>query len=380
MLDTVKLSSDVYRQALTEVLDSETLRHSDQLRKILQFICEAAIEGRGAQITETVIAIDVLNRVPSSNSADDSSVRSRIYALRKKLAHYYEIENPSAPIGIEIPKGCYVPRFSPRIRQGGLQNAIREKSRLWMTTGLVILLLLVGAAVSVLHLRQSSTLDVWAPLIDLGKKPVLVSVGAGEVTPGSSQTQSTGSLNEPIPNDYRVSRVGAGDARALFRLGVLLGQFHVASELRFSSTTSFQDLHSSPTVLLSAFNNQFTLEATSNLRYHFAPYNRLSGQIEDSKQPSAHWRLNVNQHGQVIGDYGIAARLMGQPQREPMIIAAGLEQCGTEASLELLTDAVPQLVQRMPAGWKHKNFEVLLGVNVVNGSCGNPEILRLEVW
>jgi hypothetical protein len=380
MIDSLELTETSRRQVLAEVLASETLKHSDQLRKILQFICEAAIEGRGAQLTESVIAIDVLNRLPSYSPADDATVRSRIYALRRKLAQYYESENPSAPIRIEIPKGGYVPRFFLRAESIPPGKAFHVTSRLWFAFGIAVVSLAIAGALA-FHLRNSDILGVWAPLIDSGKNPIIVIVGSGEFVPSGAPVSTPGA---PDQNDYKinkVNRIGTGDARALFLLGILFGRLHASSQLRLSATTSLEDLHRSPDVLLSAFNNQFTLEATNNLRYYFVQQSgRYSGQIEDRKDPSSHWQLEVNQDGKVVEDYGIAARLMGQQSQEPMIVAAGLEQCGTEASLSLLTDALPQLIQRLPAGWEHKNFEVVVGVHAVNGSCGVPSIIRTEVW
>lgn len=383
MIDNIELTEELRRQVLAEVLASETLKHSDQLRKILQFICEAAIEGRGADVTESVIAIDVLKRLPSYSPADDATVRSRIYALRKKLAYYYETENPSAPICIEIPKGGYVPRFYLRAQSSAPKKAFYERPRLWFVLGIVAASIALVAALA-FHLRSSDILEVWGPLIDSGKKPIVVIVGSGEFVPSGASAGTAGATSESVQNDYRINRVnriGTGDARALFLLGILFGQLHASSQLRLSATTSLEDLHRSPDVLLSAFNNQFSLEATNNLRYYFVQQaGKYSGQIEDRKDPNAHWQLEVNQDGKVAEDYGIAARLMGQQSQEPMVIAAGLEQCGTEASLALLTDALPQLIQRLPSGWQNKNFEVVVGVHAVNGSCGVPSILRTEVW
>lgn len=31
-------------------------------------------------------------------------------------------------------------------------------------------------------------------------------------------------------------------------------------------------------------------------------------------------------------------------------------------------------------GWKRKNFEVLVTTHVIDGACGAPEIVRIEVW
>lgn len=382
MIQSLELTEDSCRKALASVLASETLRHSDQLRKILQYLCEAAIEGRAADVTENAIAIDVLNRLPSYTPTDDSSVRTRVYTLRKKLAHYYEVENPSASICIEIPKGGYVPRFYLREAPPDLLKNLGEKSRLWIAAAAVIVGLVLAGLFG-FRLHHDHALGIWAPLIESGKGPILIVAGAGRFVPSIDEVHDPQAASLPVPasyNEYKVDRIGTGDARALFRLGSVFGRLNVASELRLSSRTGFEDLQRSPTVLISAFNNQFTLKATSGLRYRFGNYDRINGQIEDSKQPSQHWNLDVNASGQVVKDYGIAARLLSLPSQQPMVIAAGLEQCGTDASVEILTNAQQELIRNLPSGWQHRNFEALVGVNVVDGGCGPPSILRIEVW
>lgn len=377
MPETSALTDDDRRQALAEVLASETLRRSDQLRAILQFLCDAAIEGRGSQVSESVIAIDVLNRNPSYNPADDSSVRSRVYALRQKLTHYYEIENPSAPIRIEIPKGGYIPQFLLQSTQSLRMGSVRKSWRLWLTVALVVVAILIF--VFRFQPSRSQVLNVWGPLIDDDGKPVLVSMGEAKVLQPIIQSDPPESATPSSQDSNGESRVGTGAARALFRLGGLFDRFHVSSQLRLSSTTSLEDLHHSPTVLLGAFNNQLTLDATRNLRYHFSQ-SGSAREISDSKEPSSQWRRHQDKQRNFTDDYGIAVRLMGQQSQEAVMIAAGLEQCGTAASMELLTDDLPQLTQSMPAGWKGKNFEVLVGVHMVDDRCGAPEIIRIEVW
>lgn len=376
--DSAVPSEEDRRQALAAILASETLRRSDQLRAILQFLCDAAIEGRGSQVSESVIAIDVLNRNHSYNPTDDSSVRSRVYALRQKLTHYYEVENPSAPIRIEIPKGSYIPQFlsHPAPAQG--KKTLRRDWRLWLVGSAVVVSLL--AFLFIFNLSHSRIMNVWGPLIESGK-PVLVSIGEERDLPPSLQKQGAipGGEDGSDVDSREVNRVGTGAARALFRLGGLFGQFHIASQLRLSTVTSLEDLHRSPTVLLGAFNNQLTLDATRALRYRFVQH-ESGTEISDSKDPSIHWQRHQGQKGQSGDDYGIAVRLVGQESQEAMIIAAGLEQCGTAASMELLTDRLPELNQRMPAGWKRKNFEVLVATRVVDSGCGAPEIVRIEVW
>jgi hypothetical protein len=99
------------RDALDKVLASETFARSEQLRRFLQYVCEMELEGRGAEINEYLIGVDVLHRPKGYSPGNDSSVRSRAYELRQRLDKYYEREAPDASVRIELPKGSYLPAF-----------------------------------------------------------------------------------------------------------------------------------------------------------------------------------------------------------------------------------------------------------------------------
>jgi hypothetical protein len=98
-------------QALEQVLKSETFSRSDQLRSFLRYICEMEIAGKGREITEYSVGVTALGRPLDFMVAEDTVVRNRAHALRQKLLEYYAVENPQAPVRIDLPKGAYVPRF-----------------------------------------------------------------------------------------------------------------------------------------------------------------------------------------------------------------------------------------------------------------------------
>src|SRR5258708_19659609 len=99
------------RGALALALQSRTLARADQLRSSLKYVVEADLAGRGDQITEHLIGVEVFHRPTSYSPAEDSSVRTRAYELRQKLERLYAIEARDALIRIELPKGSYAPQF-----------------------------------------------------------------------------------------------------------------------------------------------------------------------------------------------------------------------------------------------------------------------------
>jgi hypothetical protein len=101
------------RAALEEVLRSATFLRASQVRNFLRYICEMELAGRGATLHEYLIGVEALGRPTAYSTEDDSSVRRRAYALRQKLDEVYAKELTDARIRIDVPKGSYVPRFTP---------------------------------------------------------------------------------------------------------------------------------------------------------------------------------------------------------------------------------------------------------------------------
>lgn len=100
------------KQAAVEaILHSQTFARADQLKSFLKFVCEMELAGRGAELTEYLIGVEALGRSPNYSPGDDSAVRNRAFALRKKLQEYYEQEEPPVPLRIELTKGSYCPHF-----------------------------------------------------------------------------------------------------------------------------------------------------------------------------------------------------------------------------------------------------------------------------
>ncbi|MFN7929929.1 MAG: hypothetical protein U0Y68_18675 [Blastocatellia bacterium] len=99
------------QMAVEAILHSHTFARADQLKSFLKFVCEMELAGRGAELTEYLIGVEALGRAPNYSPGDDSAVRNRAFALRKKLQEYYEQEQPPVPLRIELTKGSYCPHF-----------------------------------------------------------------------------------------------------------------------------------------------------------------------------------------------------------------------------------------------------------------------------
>ncbi|MCS0503048.1 tetratricopeptide repeat protein [Ancylobacter mangrovi] len=102
------------RRALASVLDSEELSSSPQLSNILRFVVEATLEGRRDAIKGYTIAVEALGRDASFDPQADPIVRVEATRLRRALERYYAGAGANDEIEIVVPRGSYVPQFTPR--------------------------------------------------------------------------------------------------------------------------------------------------------------------------------------------------------------------------------------------------------------------------
>jgi len=107
------------RQELERVLASTTFRQVDRLKRFLNFIVTEALEGRGDQLKEYVIGVQVFDKDSSFDPRADPIVRVQARRLRSRLVRYYREVGGTDPIVIELPKGGYAPVFRNREAAGG---------------------------------------------------------------------------------------------------------------------------------------------------------------------------------------------------------------------------------------------------------------------
>jgi hypothetical protein len=158
-------------QALREVIESQGLARSEQLKKFLRYVCELEIAGRAAEIKEYSIGTEALGRPSSYSPVSDSSVRRRAFELRAKLEELYREELTSSPVLIELPKGSYVPVFRFRgDERPGVPPLPRRHPRLAVAAALLVGMLAGAAGMHLLKApaadgtRQPIVREAWGPL------------------------------------------------------------------------------------------------------------------------------------------------------------------------------------------------------------------------
>ena len=99
------------QQQLERVLASSTFQQVDRLRRFLTCVVAESNAGRGTQLKEYVLGVQVFDKDVSFDPRTDPIVRVQARRLRTRLTRYYETEGLADPILIELPKGGYAPVF-----------------------------------------------------------------------------------------------------------------------------------------------------------------------------------------------------------------------------------------------------------------------------
>jgi len=111
------------RQELDRLLASATFRQVDRLKRFLKFIVTEALDGRGDQLKEYVIGVQVFDKDSSFDPRADPIVRVQARRLRSRLVRYYRDEGAADAVVIEMPKGGYAPVFKNRDAGGPARRA-----------------------------------------------------------------------------------------------------------------------------------------------------------------------------------------------------------------------------------------------------------------
>src|SRR5262245_39294157 len=113
----VPLPADEIQEELGRILASEGVVNAARARRFLSYVVEKTLSGREDEIKELILGIEVFDRPSDFDPRVDTIVRVEAGKLRKRLETYYEKDNTSGGVRIEIPKGNYVPQFIRRVHR-----------------------------------------------------------------------------------------------------------------------------------------------------------------------------------------------------------------------------------------------------------------------
>jgi hypothetical protein len=195
-----------------------------------------------------------------------------------------------------------------------------------------------------------------------------------------------GPVEETISEHIRnVDHIVLPDATTLVNLSGFLGRAGKAYHLQGTSSTTLTDLRAGPAILISAFDNPWTLRLTDPLRFHFVHKEGSTiFSIQDRDNPEANqWSVDfATPYAKLTEDYAVAGRFMDATTGQVLVIAAGIGPNGTVSAGEFLSDKqfMEQIAGQASRDWSHKNMEAVIATQVIDGKSGPPRVAAVHFW
>ncbi len=404
------------REQLNRLVAHPLFANSKRYPALLAYTVERTLLGHAGELKERSIGVEVFGKVPAYDTNADPVVRITAGEVRKRLTQYYYEPAHRGQLVIELPTGSYVPLFREpeRAPDLALQEIAAERapqtgapdfsgwSRLWRLrwalAGGAGFMVILAAAVGLmagwrLHTDPPppppSNMELfWAPVTDsvnpttfcLGEPAKNIDVGSIN----SFDTPATGSKPEPLYFRLHYSgNLALADVITLTRTVAALASLHKAFRVVPASEATFAQLREGPVVLIGAFDNIWTLRVTQKLRFGFESKDGVASLVDRNSPSKTSWATAWDlPYEKLSRDYAIVARIHDHTTGQPVIIAAGISEEGTEAAGEILynPEYLNSLIARASPDWADKNLEAVIETQVIEGHPGPPNILAVETW
>jgi hypothetical protein len=420
-----ELTPEAIRDQLELLVQDHVFRSSKRSVQFLRYVVEQTLNGAADQIKERAIGIEVFGRDPSYDTNVDHIVRTAAIELRKRLSIYYGEDEHRSELRMTMVPGSYIPRFTlphasaihkdqefaesgvgaldfvlaedkgdPSSASRSATSSTRIETRRRRTLTWIAISIGLSAA-AVIGLWRAHEPDpqylFWKPVLEAAG-PVLVAVGDVPNGPPTSSEPFQGDEATAIPIVQKASSpiVPFADTVTIARVVGILQSRQKEVIIRPESKSSFSDLRQGPAILIGAFNNEWSLRLTQQLRYTLAldPDRHLI-YIRDSHQPLARnwsWPTDGSSRGQgglggpALQDYALISRIWDSKTGNVVIVIGGLYTYGTEAAGEALVNPkmMDAISKTVPLGKGHQNIQVVLGTTVTDDTPGPPRLLAVS--
>lgn len=403
------------REQLERLLTHPLFSNSKRYPVLLAYTVEQTLKGNAAELKERSIGIEVFGRSPSYDANADPVVRITAGEVRKRLMQYYYDSAHDGELIVELPSGSYVPLFrapepapqpelpvptSELVPQSAFEPpaamVVRHvPRRRWLFLAFLFGLALAASFAIGWQLRdfrdfQSPTsIDrFWAPITN-GTTTATYCLGepAKNIDVGSiNSMEAPVAGTDPQPLYFRLHLSGhlaLADVITLTRTAAALETRHKAFRVLPASEASFAQLREGPIVLIGGFDNIWTLRVTQKLRFGFESKDGVAIIVDRKSPTQTTWATAWDLPYQKLSrDYAIVARIHDNTTGQPVIVAAGISEEGTEAAGEILYNPVylDSLLAKLPANWEQLNMEAVIETQVIEGHPGPPSILAVETW
>jgi hypothetical protein len=395
-------------EQLKRLSQSSHFRHSRRYPAFLEHVVSKTLAGKQEELKERLIGIEAFGRDPDYDLNADPVVRVTAGEVRKRLAQYYYEAAHQNELRIELHPGAYLPVFrmpfqnmdsadadshltaptetSPRpdkTAPADVETVLLSPARGNRNLLPIVLILLgviaAGGAVFGYSLwkRHTTAISFWQPFLD-SRQPITLAVGS--VTLLNPPLSPTGPSPESVGiHPLFADPVAFSDTVAVSNVRSRLAQFGISSTVQSSTSISFSELQKGPIILISGFNNPWTMRLTAPLRFHFRLLSVDTYEIVDAADPEhRHWAINTRtDYRKIDHDYALIARFHDKTTDQPVLVVAGIGDNGTIAASQQISDDrfLKELEHQGKLPRPDQNWEAVLETQVIDSRPGPPRIL-----
>ena len=416
---TLAASPEQFFQQIDNIIKSHSLRGSESLCKLLQYLAKQSLEHPSAPLKEYQIATEVYGRPADFDPQSDSTIRVQAGRLRLKLAEYYATEGSSDPVIVKIPKGSYhlifearasdpqlhletgrIPGTAPAGVAAGILTARRQTTFLLLLGGLGVLAIVLSillwnrkqpdaAIAAASAARVAGPLAAfWRPFTSAVDEPWVIFSNAafvGRPETGMRYYNSRQDLKSNVYDHY----TGVGEVLAIHALDDAFGSLGRRIRVKRGSLFTLDDVKNnnlifvgSPSENLSLLDipgmQEFIFERVSSGPRH----GDLSIVNKHPKPEEASVYLASPSDAQLTEDYSVLGLVPGTGSGHFVMILAGTTTFGTQGAVEFVCrqESVEKLLHEIPASaaGQVKPFEALVRVKIARGVPVGTELVAVR--
>ena len=412
---TLAPGPEQFYQQIDNIIKSHSLRSSESLCKLLQYLAKQALDHPDAPVKEYQIATEVYGRPADFDPQLDSTIRVQAGRLRLKLAEYYAGEGGSDPILVRIPKGSYHLTFEAKPVDQPQAVPLREAPRTitvetvparWriavvlLAVGLIGSLIVLGSLLWNRKLPQPGTAApslmqasgplaaFWRPFTSGVEEPWVIFSNAafvGRPETGMRYYNSSQDSKGVVYDHY----TGVGEVLAIHALDDAFGALGQKIRVKRGSLFSLDDVKNNNLIFVgSPSENLSLLDIPGTQEFVFQRVTSgprrgdLSIMNRHPKPGEASTYLASPSNVPMTEDYAVIGLVPGMGSGRFVMILAGTTTFGTQGVVEFACrqESVEKLLREIPGSGagQARPFEALVRVKIARGVPVGSELVAVR--
>ncbi len=416
---TFAAGPEQFFQQIDNIIKSHSLRGSESLCKLLQYLAKQSLYHPDAPLKEYQIATEVYGRPADFDPQSDSTIRVQAGRLRMKLAEYYAGEGAADPIVVKIPKGSYHLTFEARPVEP-VQGPRSVSAQAMPASGaaaanvpaiwrVAVILLLAGLTTSLIVLgsllwnrkvpepamaapgppRAANSLAAfWRPFTSGAEEPWVIFSNAafvGRPETGMRYYNSRQDSSSAVYDHY----TGVGEVLAIHALDDAFGSLGRRILVKRGSLFTLDDMRNNNLIFVGSPSENLSLldiPGTQEFVFQRVTSGPRQGDLSIvSKHPKAgeaSTYLASPSNVPLTEDYSVVGLVPGVSSDRYVMILAGTTTFGTQGAVEFVCrqESVDQLLHAIPsvAAGTITPFEALVRVKIARGVPVGTELVAVR--